>query len=71
MKFYLYYTARREGCAVEIFAIETIQLPSVRAAVARARQRFHSLRSPVHSCLIVWYRNGVLTHHTVKNTKEA
>lgn len=71
MVFTLYYTASREGLEAEVFAVESILLPSVRAAVARARQRFHSLLIPVHSCLIVWNRNGVHQHHIVKNTKEA
>lgn len=71
MDFNLYYTKSIAGKSDEVFAVEGITLPSVRAAVARARHRFGHLIYPAHSCVIVWKKDGVLNHHIVKNTKEA
>lgn len=71
MNFNLYYTKPIAGKCDEIFALEGIALPSVRAAVAHARHRFGHLIYPAHSCVIVWKKDGVLNHHIVKNTKEA
>ena len=71
MNFNLYYTKSIVGKSDEVFAVEGITLPSVRAAVAHARHRFGHLIYPSHSCVIVWKKDGVLNHHIVKNTKEA